>query len=330
MVNQITIASFIAGSCIGVDHNCSQLCTRVSEAFVCRCFHGYKLARDGRTCFDINECMEYRPCHQLCRNTNGSFECACLDGYSLDKVSNTCIDNNECLHPSTCLIDGIKRVCINLPGSFHCIEEVSAQDNNVFFDTELLELPEEEYESTTRTTPSIQFTSTESAPLQPSSSPPPKCPDKTPDSEKGYNIGSAITSYQLNVIAGCFITAVGLIVVFVIVFIVVQWRRRRRMETGRLIDSAQSASPTSSSSLTTSPPYQWRRQYVRRTDHGSARRWRPYTRTDKPRDISKPATGRSPTRSHDKSDDVTKMAKLERINEGFNDDEGSNPVPAFV
>ena len=91
MVNQITIASFIAGSCIGVDHNCSQLCTRVSEAFVCRCFHGYKLARDGRTCFDINECMEYRPCHQLCRNTNGSFECACLDGYSLDKVSNTCI-----------------------------------------------------------------------------------------------------------------------------------------------------------------------------------------------------------------------------------------------
>ena len=46
-------------------------------------------------------------------------------------------DKNECLDPGACLIDGIKRVCVNLLGGYQCLAEVVAQDHqeHVLFDT---------------------------------------------------------------------------------------------------------------------------------------------------------------------------------------------------
>ena len=33
------------------------------------------------------------------------------------------------------MIDGIKRVCVNLPGGYQCLTEIVAQDEHVLFDT---------------------------------------------------------------------------------------------------------------------------------------------------------------------------------------------------
>ena len=90
----LVVATF-SGSCFGMSHNCSQLCTPVRDSFLCLCFHGYSLARDGRTCLDVDECTEYRPCHQICRNTEGGFECACHEGYGLNSTSGECVGENN-------------------------------------------------------------------------------------------------------------------------------------------------------------------------------------------------------------------------------------------
>nr|QBM78333.1 vitellogenin receptor [Calliptamus italicus] len=54
----------------------------------CYCDEGYELQPDGKTCHDINECLEH-VCSQVCFNMPGSFRCACMPEYSLklDRIS---------------------------------------------------------------------------------------------------------------------------------------------------------------------------------------------------------------------------------------------------
>ncbi|XP_049834004.1 vitellogenin receptor-like [Schistocerca gregaria] len=54
----------------------------------CYCDEGYELQPDGRSCHDINECLQH-VCSQVCLNVPGSFRCACMPEYSLklDRIS---------------------------------------------------------------------------------------------------------------------------------------------------------------------------------------------------------------------------------------------------
>lgn len=46
--------------------------------FCIHTFQGYRLAPDGRTCIDIDECSEYQElCIGNCLNEPGSYKCAC-------------------------------------------------------------------------------------------------------------------------------------------------------------------------------------------------------------------------------------------------------------
>ncbi|KAI4902142.1 hypothetical protein NFI96_003425 [Prochilodus magdalenae] len=47
----------------------------------CTCWAGFRLKEDGRTCVDVDECVETYPCSQQCINTYGSYKCLCVDGY---------------------------------------------------------------------------------------------------------------------------------------------------------------------------------------------------------------------------------------------------------
>ncbi|KAJ8376139.1 hypothetical protein SKAU_G00067190 [Synaphobranchus kaupii] len=59
------------------------------------CLEGFK-ARRGR-CLDINECENRDACQHECMNTPGSYKCLCPHGYRLMTNGKTCQDVDECL-----------------------------------------------------------------------------------------------------------------------------------------------------------------------------------------------------------------------------------------
>lgn len=71
-----------------INNPCKHVCHKTPLGPVCGCNAGYRLAPDGVSCVDVNEC-EDDPCSQICHNTRGSFVCSCESGYVLqtDKIS---------------------------------------------------------------------------------------------------------------------------------------------------------------------------------------------------------------------------------------------------
>lgn len=47
----------------------------------CKCWPGFRLKDDGKTCVDVDECSLGFPCSQQCVNTYGTYRCLCTDGY---------------------------------------------------------------------------------------------------------------------------------------------------------------------------------------------------------------------------------------------------------
>uniref|UniRef100_A0A8C5NES4 EGF-like domain-containing protein n=1 Tax=Gouania willdenowi TaxID=441366 RepID=A0A8C5NES4_GOUWI len=60
---------------------CSQDCQDLPVGYKCKCWPGFHLKDDGKTCVDIDECSTTLPCSQRCINTFGSYKCMCVDGY---------------------------------------------------------------------------------------------------------------------------------------------------------------------------------------------------------------------------------------------------------
>ncbi|KAK5874205.1 hypothetical protein PBY51_019174 [Eleginops maclovinus] len=108
---------------------CSQLCSlsqhhnqssnQTQNRTQCHCKAGFTLVEDGRTCRDLNECVEgQHNCRQRCINTFGSFKCSCDDGYQPAHDQTSCTDVDECMLPAA--VTGCVFGCVNTPGSFHC------------------------------------------------------------------------------------------------------------------------------------------------------------------------------------------------------------------
>ena len=87
---------------------------------------GYRLAPDGRTCVDIDECLEYGDsiCIGDCLNEPGSYRCTCPQGYTLSTNERSCEDIDECKAvQSPCR--GTNQNCFNTRGGFKCVGMVS-------------------------------------------------------------------------------------------------------------------------------------------------------------------------------------------------------------
>eukprot|EP00066_Takifugu_rubripes_P020818 XP_011610084.1 PREDICTED: low-density lipoprotein receptor-related protein 1B [Takifugu rubripes] len=70
---------------------CTQDCQDFPVGYKCKCWPGFHLKDDGKTCVDVDECAATLPCSQRCINTYGSFKCLCVDGYeALERSPNTC------------------------------------------------------------------------------------------------------------------------------------------------------------------------------------------------------------------------------------------------
>uniref|UniRef100_UPI00398ED5C1 kielin/chordin-like protein isoform X4 n=1 Tax=Pristiophorus japonicus TaxID=55135 RepID=UPI00398ED5C1 len=79
-------------SCLNM--HCDQSCALIGGVAVCSCYSGYSLGKDGKTCYDVDECSRYGGqslCHQICKNNIGSYRCLCYQGYQLLANGRTCI-----------------------------------------------------------------------------------------------------------------------------------------------------------------------------------------------------------------------------------------------
>ncbi|XP_077575065.1 nephronectin a isoform X2 [Stigmatopora nigra] len=104
--------------------NCQYGCEVLKGEVRCQCpSPGLRLASDGRTCVDVDECasgMAVCPRFRKCINTFGSYICKCHDGFDLQYVNGKyqCIDVNECSSEhGRC---GVYATCFNTPGSYKC------------------------------------------------------------------------------------------------------------------------------------------------------------------------------------------------------------------
>ncbi|XP_062904698.1 low-density lipoprotein receptor-related protein 1-like isoform X1 [Mobula hypostoma] len=62
---------------------CSQDCQDFKIGYKCKCWPGFRLKDDGKTCIDIDECATSFPCSQQCINTYGTYKCLCAEGYEI-------------------------------------------------------------------------------------------------------------------------------------------------------------------------------------------------------------------------------------------------------
>lgn len=111
--NKVTCEEAPGDPCASL--RCAHACNENGGSYACTCRQGFKLAADGRSCVDFNECTDARRCagdNSRCVNTVGGFQCVCKDGYS--KVRGVCVDVNECMS-APC-----EHNCDNLPGSYKC------------------------------------------------------------------------------------------------------------------------------------------------------------------------------------------------------------------
>ncbi|XP_041445874.1 von Willebrand factor C and EGF domain-containing protein [Xenopus laevis] len=73
---------------------CDQNCRMVNGVPSCSCFHGYSLGKDGRTCYDVDECSRPQAsslCQQQCKNSIGSYRCLCFYGYQISPNGRSCV-----------------------------------------------------------------------------------------------------------------------------------------------------------------------------------------------------------------------------------------------
>lgn len=117
------------GNCIDIDECQKNTCPNTSEchntqgAYECvqKCPRGLELADDGRSCRDVDECIQDSqrplcPAGHICTNFIGGFRCDCPSGFKLE--GGNCVDIDECISPFT--VCGLDSECQNSPGSYRC------------------------------------------------------------------------------------------------------------------------------------------------------------------------------------------------------------------
>ncbi|KAM6992378.1 thrombomodulin-like [Tautogolabrus adspersus] len=104
---------------------CEHECQKEGGTHMCKCHKGYRLAQDGRSCVDVDECAVENPCtgeNEECENTQEGFRCRCKDGFHEDQ--GVCVDVSIC--------QKCEHRCEKYNGVFQCIclqgYRVSAKD----------------------------------------------------------------------------------------------------------------------------------------------------------------------------------------------------------
>ncbi|NWU93884.1 HMCN1 protein, partial [Upupa epops] len=90
--------------CVDIDEceskeSCQHECRNTLGSYQCSCPPGYRLMPNGKTCQDIDECLEYNihcGSNQMCFNMRGSYQCIdtpCPPNYQREPLSGFCLKN---------------------------------------------------------------------------------------------------------------------------------------------------------------------------------------------------------------------------------------------
>uniref|UniRef100_A0A182FCC0 Uncharacterized protein n=1 Tax=Anopheles albimanus TaxID=7167 RepID=A0A182FCC0_ANOAL len=113
---------------------CQDTCINTWSSYRCTCdgLPGTRLAADGHTCEDIDECtVNNGGCSHTCLNTLGRAFCVCPEGYMLDEDWKTCVDVDECANQRSIATEHrCHGRCINTIGSYRCQAPESDQDRD--------------------------------------------------------------------------------------------------------------------------------------------------------------------------------------------------------
>ncbi|KAG5850585.1 hypothetical protein ANANG_G00084020 [Anguilla anguilla] len=92
------------GRCLDINEcensdTCQHECTNTPGSYKCLCPHGYRLMTNGKTCQDVDECLEQNiQCgsNRMCFNMRGSYQCIdtpCPPNYQRDPATGFCLKN---------------------------------------------------------------------------------------------------------------------------------------------------------------------------------------------------------------------------------------------
>ncbi|KAL1785367.1 low-density lipoprotein receptor-related protein 1B [Sigmodon hispidus] len=96
---------------------CSQDCQDLPVSYKCKCWPGFQLKDDGKTCVDIDECSSGFPCSQQCINTYGTYKCHCAEGYEIQPNNQNACRSLSDEEPFLILADQHEIRKINTDGS---------------------------------------------------------------------------------------------------------------------------------------------------------------------------------------------------------------------
>ncbi|GCB75391.1 hypothetical protein scyTo_0017335 [Scyliorhinus torazame] len=74
--------------------DCQYRCALTRNGTSCYCSDGFKVAQDGKSCEDFDECSVYGTCSQMCTNNNASYMCECVEGYLMQPDNKSCKAKN--------------------------------------------------------------------------------------------------------------------------------------------------------------------------------------------------------------------------------------------
>lgn len=137
---QLAVLSIDPGNLIPLSLTCDGHDPNSCMPFVClciqcKCWPGFRLKDDGKTCVDIDECSSTLPCSQLCINMYGSYKCLCADGYEAPANSpNSCKSLSGMARLLPCFLcckdtASFPLLCLSLVPcslSFSCMERIDA------------------------------------------------------------------------------------------------------------------------------------------------------------------------------------------------------------
>uniref|UniRef100_A0A3Q3J4A7 VWFA domain-containing protein n=1 Tax=Monopterus albus TaxID=43700 RepID=A0A3Q3J4A7_MONAL len=84
--------------CAVVDHQCHHICVSSPASYRCKCWEGFTLNPDGKTCKEIDHCADgTHGCEQDFMNTEDSCVCKCRKGYTLRPDGKTCKKTDHCV-----------------------------------------------------------------------------------------------------------------------------------------------------------------------------------------------------------------------------------------
>uniref|UniRef100_A0A8D2Q4F7 Matrilin 4 n=1 Tax=Varanus komodoensis TaxID=61221 RepID=A0A8D2Q4F7_VARKO len=108
----------VIDACADGKHGCEHQCVSSHGSYSCRCWTGYQLNQDKKTCSMINFCnFGNHSCQHECVNILNGFYCRCRDGYTLQADGKACQASDLC----NSIEHGCEFKCVSTAGSYHCV-----------------------------------------------------------------------------------------------------------------------------------------------------------------------------------------------------------------